>query len=129
MIGQLRPVKTFKLPENLALIVASDVHIRTEHDERYHLLCQLVESAKKTGAKSLVLNGDIFDFFFGWGHYFRQKYSRLLAALDELAKTGAEVWFVEGNHEFGLDGLNSHHRFKIVASEGRIWTGQNGKKI
>jgi UDP-2,3-diacylglucosamine hydrolase len=121
--------KTFQLPENPALIVASDIHIRTEHDERYIMLCKLVETAQIVGAKSFVLNGDIFDFFFGWGQYFRKKYSRLLSALDDLSKSGAQVWFVEGNHEFGLAALNLHHGFEVVPSEGRVWIGPQGHRI
>lgn len=129
MLGRIVTLKSFQLPENPALIVASDVHVRTELDERYLLLCQLVESARVVGARSLILNGDIFDFFFGWGGYFRRKYGRLLVALDELVQSGAEVWFVEGNHEFGLTALREYHRFHVVSSEGRVWTGPQGQRI
>jgi UDP-2,3-diacylglucosamine hydrolase len=122
-------LKTFQLPENAALIVASDAHIKTEHDERYLLLCSLVESALAKGAKGLVLNGDIFDFFFGWSHYFQNKYRRLLDGLDALAKSGALVWFVQGNHEFGMEPLGKTFQFEILSSEGRVWTGPQGQKI
>lgn len=122
-------MKTFQLPQSPQLIVASDVHVRTERDERYILLCELVESALSKGAKTLVLNGDIFDFFFGWGQYFKNKYSRLLNGMDALAASGAVVWFVEGNHEFGMSSVKKKYRFEIVPSEGRIWLSDQGKKI
>ena len=113
-------MKSFNLPENPALVIASDVHIRTPHDDRYTMLCELVEHAARVGAKSFVLNGDIFDFFFGWSSYFRTRYGRLLSGLDQLAGRGATVWFVEGNHEFGLTALSRHYRFDVVPSEGRV---------
>ena len=122
-------MKTFHLPKNAALIVVSDTHVKTEHDERYLLLCSLVESAVASGAKGLVLNGDIFDFFFGWGTYFQNKYLRLLKGLDALAKSGATVWFVQGNHEFGMEGLENIFSFEILSSEGRVWTSPQGKKV
>ena len=122
-------MKAFKLPKDPELIVASDIHIRTEHDERYLLLCQLVEEAKLVGAKAFILNGDIFDFFFGWGRYFRVKYARLLNGLDELQESGATVWFVVGNHEFGLEALERHHKFTVVSSEGRVWKGTGDSRV
>lgn len=122
-------VKNFKLPQNPALVVVSDVHVRTQDDERYFQLCQLVDEALRVKAKSLVLNGDIFDFFFGWGGYFRGKYRRLLQGLDKLAESGAVVWFVSGNHEFGLEALSRHHKFEVVPSEGKVWTGGRGEEI
>jgi len=126
---EIYPLKVFQLPNDPELIVASDVHIRTEDDDRYQLLCQLVDEARRVGAKAFVLNGDIFDFFFGWGTYFRFKYSRLLDGLDELAKSGATVWFVSGNHEFGLEALGQHHKFSVIPSEGRVWTAAGGRRV
>ncbi len=122
-------MSTFKLPQNPALVVASDVHIRAPSDDRYELLCQLVDEAIRVRAKTFVLNGDIFDFFFGWRSHFRSKYKKLLESMDRLAAMGAEVWFVEGNHEFALDGLSRHFRFKIISSDGRIVIAPDGKRI
>ena len=122
-------LRSFKLPSKPALVVASDVHIRDANDTRYELLCQLIEEAMQARAQALVLNGDIFEFFFGWRSYFKNKYSRLLSLLDQLAATGAQVWFVEGNHEYGLDGLVRHFRFKIVPSDGGIFIAPDGKRI
>lgn len=120
---------TFKLPPKSALVVASDVHVRDAKDDRYELLCQLIEEATRTKAQALVLNGDIFEFFFGWHSYFRNKYSRLLFLLDKLASNGSQVWFVEGNHEYGLDGLSRHFRFQVVPSDGGIIMSPDGKRI
>lgn len=122
-------MKAFQLPKDPLLVVASDVHVRTERDDRYRLLCQLVEEAARVNARSLVLNGDIFDFFFGWGKYFRGKYHRLLDGLDQLANSGATVWFVIGNHEFGLEALKKFHKFEVIPSEGRIWISEANQKI
>jgi UDP-2,3-diacylglucosamine hydrolase len=122
-------VQCFKLPSKPALVVASDVHISDPADDRYHLLCQLVEEAIRTRAQAFILNGDIFDFFFGWRSYFKHKYSKLLGLLDQLAANGSKVWFVEGNHEYALEGLIGHFRFQIVSSDGGIIASPDGKRI
>ncbi len=121
-------MKIFSLPDEPALVIASDVHVRTEHDARYLLLCQLVEEALAKRARGLVLNGDIFDFFFGWGPYFQSKYVRLLSGLDALARSGAKVWFVEGNHEFGMDPVRRKYKFEVISSKGKLWLSPNGSK-
>ena len=117
------------LPAGSSLVVASDIHIRSETDERYLLLCILVDQAREKGVKTFILNGDIFDFFFGWGQYFSAKYARLFRGLDELAETGCDVWFVVGNHEFAMEPLARRYRFSIVPSEGRVWLGPDGRRV
>ncbi len=121
--------KFSELPAGASLVVASDVHIRSAEDERYELLCELIECSRQQGVKTFVLNGDIFDFFFGWGSYFSQKYGRLFAGLDALSGSGCDVWFVAGNHEFGMEPLARRFRFSIVPSEGRLWLGPDGRRV
>lgn len=93
----------FHLPETPDLVVASDVHIRTRDDERSVMLQQLIDEAKRVRAKVFVLNGDIFDFFFGWGPHFRTKHTAIFSRLESLAAEGCKIYFIEGNHEFGMD--------------------------
>jgi UDP-2,3-diacylglucosamine hydrolase len=93
----------FQLPNKPELVVASDIHIQSPADERAKLLIQLLKEVKRVNAEALVLNGDIFDFFFGWGNYFKEKYADIFLSLEDLAAAGTKVVFIEGNHEFGLD--------------------------
>jgi UDP-2,3-diacylglucosamine hydrolase len=50
-------------------------------------------------ASSLVINGDLFDFWFEWKTVIPRKSFRALAALAELKDAGVEILWVAGNHD------------------------------
>ena len=50
-------------------------------------------------ARSLVINGDLFDFWFEWETVIPRRSFRALAALAELRDAGVEVLWVAGNHD------------------------------
>jgi UDP-2,3-diacylglucosamine hydrolase len=50
-------------------------------------------------AKSLVINGDLFDFWFEWKTVIPRQSFRALAALAELHDAGLDILWVAGNHD------------------------------
>jgi UDP-2,3-diacylglucosamine hydrolase len=50
-------------------------------------------------AGSLVINGDLFDFWFEWKTVIPRRSFRALAALAELRDAGVDVLWVAGNHD------------------------------
>lgn len=50
-------------------------------------------------AKSLLINGDLFDFWFEWGDVIPSEHYRVLAAIADLADTGIPVTMLGGNHD------------------------------
>ena len=50
-------------------------------------------------ASSLVINGDLFDFWFEWKSVIPRRSFRALAALAELRDAGVEILWVAGNHD------------------------------
>jgi UDP-2,3-diacylglucosamine hydrolase len=50
-------------------------------------------------AGSLVINGDLFDFWFEWKSVIPRPTFRVLAALSELTDSGLEVLWLAGNHD------------------------------
>lgn len=50
-------------------------------------------------ARSLVINGDLFDFWFEWKTVIPRKSFRALAALAELSDAGVEILWIAGNHD------------------------------
>jgi UDP-2,3-diacylglucosamine hydrolase len=50
-------------------------------------------------AKSLVINGDLFDFWFEWKTVIPRRSFRALAALAELHDADVEILWVAGNHD------------------------------
>lgn len=110
------------------LVVASDVHIKTAGDERDLALQDLVDAATATDCRSFVLNGDIFDFFFGWSRYFNRKYDGLFSRLETLAASGCQVWFVESNHEFGMERMTTKG-VRFIDGFGDVLTLRNAHRV
>lgn len=109
------------------LVLASDLHIRDLDDERGRLLLDLI--ARVDGKTAyFVLNGDIFDFYFGYGAYFRTKYARLTAALQQLAQRGTTVIIIEGNHEFHLSAAGWQN-IEIVTNGDLLLTLPSGTRV
>jgi len=50
-------------------------------------------------ATSLVINGDLFDFWFEWESVIPRHSFRALAALDEIKQAGVDILWVAGNHD------------------------------
>jgi len=50
-------------------------------------------------AGSLVINGDLFEFWFEWKHVMPRRAFRVLAALADLRDSGMPVLMVAGNHD------------------------------
>jgi UDP-2,3-diacylglucosamine hydrolase len=50
-------------------------------------------------AKSVVINGDLFDFWFEWRTVIPREHFRTLAALADLREAGVDVLMVAGNHD------------------------------
>jgi UDP-2,3-diacylglucosamine hydrolase len=50
-------------------------------------------------AGSLVINGDLFEFWFEWRHVMPRRAFRVLAALADLKDAGVPILMVAGNHD------------------------------
>jgi UDP-2,3-diacylglucosamine hydrolase len=78
--------------------VLSDIHLGVAPAEAERSLLVLLERAR-TEAKSVLLNGDVFDFWFEWRHVMPRTGFRVLAALAALVEAGVEVVWIAGNHD------------------------------
>ena len=74
-------------------------------------------------ARTLVINGDLFDFWFEWRTVIPRDHFRTLAALAGLRDAGVDVLMVAGNHDcWGGDFLSRELgvRYQIGAWEGTM---------
>jgi UDP-2,3-diacylglucosamine hydrolase len=55
--------------------------------------------------KSLVLAGDLFDFWYEWGHVIPKQPFQVLCRLHRLVEQGVVVYYLAGNHDFRLRGF------------------------
>ena len=51
---------------------------------------------------ALYVNGDLFDFWFEYGHAIPKRYVRVLHGLGTLRRAGIPVTYVGGNHDFWI---------------------------
>jgi UDP-2,3-diacylglucosamine hydrolase len=81
----------------------SDAHLGSGDDsrERERQLCQWLGSIKDD-CKTLMLLGDMFDFWFTYRHLVPRGHVRLLGKLAELADSGVEIHFFLGNHDMWM---------------------------
>jgi len=106
--------------------VLSDAHLGTAPPDTEPALVSVLAQARRE-AKSVVLNGDIFDFWFEWKSVIPRTGVRTLAAIAALADAGIPVLWIAGNHDcWGGDFLTEEIgvTFHVDAWRGAIgdWT-------
>ena len=55
-----------------------------------------------TERAALFVNGDLFDFWFEYGHAIPKRFVRVLMAMGELRRAGIPVTYIGGNHDFWI---------------------------
>jgi UDP-2,3-diacylglucosamine hydrolase len=78
--------------------VLSDAHLGPAPEDAERTLLDLFALAR-TRAASVVINGDLFDFWFEWRHVIPRTGFRVLAALAALRDAGVDVLWIAGNHD------------------------------
>jgi UDP-2,3-diacylglucosamine hydrolase len=78
--------------------IVSDLHlgVATVATER---LFESYLSSISGRVKALVINGDLFDFWFEWKTVIPRRGFRTLAALAALRESGTEILYIAGNHD------------------------------
>jgi UDP-2,3-diacylglucosamine hydrolase len=70
---------------------------------------------------ALVVNGDLFDFWFEWGHVIPRRHFATLAKLHALQRWGVPVTFIGGNHDrWGGDFLGRDLGFAFYAGAAEL---------
>jgi UDP-2,3-diacylglucosamine hydrolase len=103
--------------------VISDVHLGFARPETERALIAFLRYLPGR-ASSLVINGDLFEFWFEWKTVIPRQSFRVLAALADLRDAGIPVLMIAGNHDcWGDDVLRND-----VGLDYRFgpWTGQLG---
>ena len=78
--------------------IASDVHLGPTTPERERSFLGFLEHIGAQAA-TLLINGDLFDFWFEYGPVVPGKHFRVLAALADLVDSGVPVTLMGGNHD------------------------------
>lgn len=78
-------------------IFLSDAHLKGLDDPNQRLLCSFLEGLD--GVDTLVILGDLFDFWTGFNDVVYYQYLPVLARLMRLKEKGVRIRYLEGNHE------------------------------
>lgn len=78
--------------------IASDQHLGAVPGEKEATFHRFLEHVG-ANARSLLLAGDLFDFWFEWGPVVPGRHLRTLAALREVVDAGVPVTLLGGNHD------------------------------
>jgi len=83
----------------------SDAHFGlyplAEERPREEAFLQFLEFVGQTG-QSLILLGDLFDFWYEYRSVIPRRYIRILSALERLKREGLDIHFLVGNHDFWM---------------------------
>ena len=85
----------------MKLYIVSDLHIYSAEDPIYRSLLSLIQDVLTSG-DILVLAGDIFDLFVGDKQIFKDRYQLFFQALESASRSGAQIHYIEGNHDFQI---------------------------
>jgi UDP-2,3-diacylglucosamine hydrolase len=104
--------------------IISDAHLGAAPREVEHDVLRFLRSLPGK-AQTLVVNGDLFDFWFEWKTVVPRRGVRALAALADLRDAGTEILWIAGNHDcWGGDVLRDD--FGLDYHVGR-WEGTIGR--
>lgn len=93
------------MPQHGCAYFVADAHLGqgpegSNRDREEDLLAFLDRVGEERGA--LYVNGDLFDFWFEYGHAMPKRFVRVLHALGALRRSGLPVTYVGGNHDFWI---------------------------
>lgn len=101
-------------------LLMSDAHLGAAPSERERELTAFLDYARRS-AGSVVINGDLFDFWFEWRTVMPRGHVRVLGALAALADAGTPLLMIAGNHDaWGGSVLTSEIGVQLVHGD---WDG------
>lgn len=116
--------------ENMIYFI-SDVHLgffkRQEDKKREDRLLNFLNDIKKD-CSTLLIVGDLFDYWFEYKTVIPREFYRTLTALESMSKSGIKIEYLMGNHDFGhFDFFEKELGIKVFEND--IVREYSGKKF
>jgi len=108
------------------LLIVSDTHLGAVPEATERAFRRFLEQ-EASRASGLLINGDLFDFWFEYRTVIPRKHFRVLGALAALVEGGIPVWYVGGNHD-GWGGEFLRDDVGITLLEGPVTLDLAGRK-
>jgi UDP-2,3-diacylglucosamine hydrolase len=84
----------------MKIVFIADAHLKGLDDPNQKTLASFLDGLD--GIDSLVILGDLFDFWTGFGDVAYYHYLPVLGSLLNLRQRGVKIVYVEGNHDFSM---------------------------
>jgi UDP-2,3-diacylglucosamine hydrolase len=108
-------------------VFIADAHLRHPDDINYRLLVRFLSELRGT-TKTLYILGDLFEFWIGYEEKAFPHYHLILDGLRDLAESGVEIVYFEGNHDFHLGSFFTETlQAKIYPNDATV--NLDGKKV
>jgi UDP-2,3-diacylglucosamine hydrolase len=82
-----------------SVYLTSDVHLGAVPPDRVNAFLRWLDHAAER-AGTIVINGDLFDFWFEYRHAIPRGHTRVLGALARIVESGISIHFMGGNHDW-----------------------------
>jgi len=107
-------------------VFISDAHLNGSACDGYSYLMRFLDSIRG-GADELFIVGDFFDFWFSGSNSVYPGFYDIVEKLLEIKKSGTNVSFFEGNHDFFLGDYFAQYGIKVFPDGATI--DLDGKKL
>jgi len=107
-------------------VFISDAHLDGSACDGYRYLMRFLDSIRG-GADELFIVGDFFDFWFSKGNGIYPGFYDIVGKLLEIKKTGTNISFFEGNHDFFLGDYFAQYGIKVFPGGAAI--NLDGKRL
>lgn len=99
---------TEHLTLNPPVYFVSDAHLGAEPEPvastQLSRLLKLVNLVRERNG-TLIINGDLFDFWYEWKTVIPKRFFKILRALQEATESGTAIHLLAGNHDFRIKGF------------------------
>ncbi len=108
-------------------VFIADAHLRNPDDENYRKLLHFLAGLQGT-TETLFILGDLFEFWIGYRRVPFTHYFPVLEQLRQLAGSGTEIVYFEGNHDFHM-GPFFTETLKATVHRGPAIINLDGKRV
>lgn len=84
----------------MKIVFIADAHLKGPGDPHEKPLIEFIDSLNNVN--SLVILGDLFDFWTGFNPVVYNNYLPVLESLQRLTRKGVKIIYLEGNHDFAM---------------------------
>jgi UDP-2,3-diacylglucosamine hydrolase len=107
-------------------LIVSDVHLGAVPEETEREFRRFLDHVG-AAASGLLINGDLFDFWFEYRSVVPRKHYRVLAALTDIVEAGVPITFIGGNHD-GWAGDFLSHEVGMTLLDGPVELEMAGRR-